>query len=246
MTSFRILHVDDDPLMRDIVELSLGLDPGLLMMACASGEEALAAVDGWQPHLILCDVMMPDMDGPALLARLRERADTANTPVAFITARAPADEIERLKSLGAVAVIVKPFDPATLAAMLRRHLHAVKLASAADNFSQRLRASQATLAAFRENLPASSSRRDTSEDLQSFVHKLAGAAGIFGHPAVSAAAAALEEAIIETRAGRGRAESVATHLDTLLESIPRTQATGAKKPPGDGHDGRIRDARASA
>ena len=41
--SFRILHVDDDPLMRDVVELALGFDPEFVVMSCAGGEEALAA-----------------------------------------------------------------------------------------------------------------------------------------------------------------------------------------------------------
>ena len=48
--------------------------------------------------------MMPNMDGPAVLARLRENPDTDKIPVIFITARAPADERERLMALGAAAV----------------------------------------------------------------------------------------------------------------------------------------------
>ena len=45
--SFRILHVDDDPLMRDVVELALGFDAEFVVMSCGSGAEALAAVPGW-------------------------------------------------------------------------------------------------------------------------------------------------------------------------------------------------------
>jgi DNA-binding NtrC family response regulator len=47
--SFRILHVDDDPLMRDVVELALGFDSEFVVMSCEDAEEALAAVPGWQP-----------------------------------------------------------------------------------------------------------------------------------------------------------------------------------------------------
>lgn len=88
--SYRILHVDDDPLMRDVVEMSLGLDPEFVAMSFADGDSALAAVGGWAPDLILCDVLMPGMDGPALLARLRENPATENIPLFFITARVKA------------------------------------------------------------------------------------------------------------------------------------------------------------
>ncbi|MEJ2434212.1 MAG: response regulator [Pseudolabrys sp.] len=69
--TFRILHVDDDVLTREVVELSLGRDPAFVLLSCASGEEALDVAADWAPDLILCDVIMPDMDGQALLARLK-------------------------------------------------------------------------------------------------------------------------------------------------------------------------------
>ena len=80
----------------------------------------MSALDGGlRPDVILLDVMMPGMDGPATLTRIRERAAFATTPVVFITARAQAHEQERFRSLGAVGVITKPFDPMTLAGDLR-------------------------------------------------------------------------------------------------------------------------------
>ena len=96
--------------------------------------------------------MMPNMDGPAVLARLRENPDTAKIPVIFITARASADERERLMALGAAAVIAKPFYPVKLAETVRRHLQSIKLASAGYDFAQRLRADATTLARFRDKL----------------------------------------------------------------------------------------------
>ena len=71
MTPCRILHVDDEPDIRDVVELSLALDPRFTIRSCASGEDAIAEAADWLPDLILCDVMMPVLDGPATLARLR-------------------------------------------------------------------------------------------------------------------------------------------------------------------------------
>src|SRR6202051_757218 len=122
MTKFRILHVDDEPDIREVVEISLGLDPVFVTRSCGSGEEALVAAVDWQPDIILCDVMMPVMDGPATLMQLRENALTANIPVIFMTARAQTRELDRFRSLGALGVIPKPFDPMTLAVSVRSYV----------------------------------------------------------------------------------------------------------------------------
>src|SRR5260221_7468375 len=106
MTKLRILYVDDEPDVREIVEISLGLDPALWVRSCASGREALATAADWSPDLILCDVVMPVMDGPATLARLRECPQTASIPLVFITSRVQAREIKHFKSLGAAGVII--------------------------------------------------------------------------------------------------------------------------------------------
>jgi len=217
--SFRILHVDDDALMRDVVELALDFDSEFVVMSCAGGEQALAAVPGWQPDLIILDVMMPEMDGPAVLARLRDNPDTAKIPVIFITGRIPAAERERLMALGAVAVIAKPFYPVKLAETVRRHMLTVRLASAGYNFAKRLREDAATLTRFRDRLRNGADSSFVPDEFQSFVHKLAGAAGVFDYRAVSTTAASLEDAIIERRAGRGAPGTIEANLDALLASI---------------------------
>src|SRR5580704_16116265 len=122
MTAIRVLHVDDEPDIREVVELSLGLDPDLVVRSCASGEEALTVVEDWAPAIILLDVMMPVMDGAATLGHLQSNPRTAHIPVVFMTARAQSRELDLLRSLGAVGVIPKPFDPMALAASLRAHI----------------------------------------------------------------------------------------------------------------------------
>jgi two-component system, OmpR family, response regulator len=217
--SYRVLHIDDDPLMRDVVELALGLDSEFVVMSCENGEEALAAVQGWEPDLIIMDVKLPGMDGPAVLARLRKNPDTAKIPMIFITARCPPAERERLMALGAVAVIAKPFYPVKLAETVRRHMLTVKLASAGYNFTQRLRTDAAKLASFRDRLRSGADASSLPDEFQSFVHKLAGAAGVFDYQKVSTTAASLEDAIIERRAGRGAAGTVEANLNALLACI---------------------------
>jgi CheY-like chemotaxis protein len=124
MNTYRLLHVEDEPDIREVVEISLSLDPGITLMSCASGADALLTVAKWKPDVILLDVMMPGMDGPQTLTHLRENKGTANIPVVFMTARAQNREVEHFLSLGAVGVIPKPFDPMTLATALRAYLPA--------------------------------------------------------------------------------------------------------------------------
>lgn len=111
-----ILYVDDEADIREIVQMALELDPTITLRLCASGADALAlqAAGEPAPDLLLLDVMMPDMDGPTTLLRLRENPAWSGKPAVFMTARAQAADRERLLTLGAVGVIVKPFDPMTL------------------------------------------------------------------------------------------------------------------------------------
>jgi len=114
-----ILYVDDEPDIRAVVELSLGLVAGFQVTVCASGAEALGRAAELRPQLIMLDVMMPEMDGPATLAALRAQPATADIPVVFLTAKVQPGEVERLKEAGAVDVIAKPFDPMRLGDQVR-------------------------------------------------------------------------------------------------------------------------------
>jgi two-component system OmpR family response regulator len=147
MPRLRILYVDDEADIREVVALSLGLDSDVSVCSCASGTEALAMAADWSPDVILCDVVMPGLNGPATLARLREHPRTIDTPFIFMTSKVQAREIEHFKSLGAIGVIVKPFDPMTLAATVRSHLQSAGVAAMdparpiADDLGQRSGAS---------------------------------------------------------------------------------------------------------
>lgn len=214
MTGLRILHVDDEPDIREVVELSLGLDPAFTVKSCASGGDALATVVDWRPDLILCDVMMPVMDGPATLARLREKPETARIPVVFMTARAQAREMEHFKSLGATGVIPKPFDPLTLAQFVRRQLHTAGITALRDGFLKRLRSDAMALATCRREIASAESGDAARDQTRAFAHALAGSAGIFGFQQIGMAAFALEQVI--DRKPSGTAQEVEQALDRLL------------------------------
>lgn len=118
-----VLHVDDEPDIREVAAISLSLDPDISVRSVESGADALEALKGdWKPDVIMLDVMMPGLDGPGTLERIRQLQEHATTRVIFMTARAQAHEQARLISLGAIAVIIKPFDPMGLADLVRSHL----------------------------------------------------------------------------------------------------------------------------
>jgi CheY-like chemotaxis protein len=115
----RILYVEDEADIRVIAEIALEVVGGFTLTSCASGREALEVAERAAPDLLLLDIMMPGMDGLSTLEALRAHPVTADTPVIFMTAKVQAAEIAHYKSLGALDVIPKPFDPMALAEQIR-------------------------------------------------------------------------------------------------------------------------------
>jgi CheY-like chemotaxis protein len=217
MTALRVLHVDDEPDIREVVEFSLGLDPDLVMRSCASGAEVLSVAEIWSPDIVLMDVMMPVMDGAATLARLRENPRTASIPVVFMTARAQSREIDQLRSLGAIGVISKPFDPMKLAASVRAQVEPLerRFGELRVEFLRRVDRDLVALAG--HWLAINKSACPSSLDgIKTIAHGLAGAGGIFGFAEISDAAATLEEAAILQGSGSGTMGQVGSALERMV------------------------------
>lgn len=115
----RVLFVEDDLDIQAIAKVALELVGGFVVMTCSTGEKALREAEGFAPDMILLDVMMPGMDGPAILKSLRELPALAATPAVFVTAKVQPTEVTHFYSLGALGVIPKPFDPMFLGEQLR-------------------------------------------------------------------------------------------------------------------------------
>ncbi len=114
----RVLLVEDDPDIQIIARLALESVGGMDVCVCNSGAEAIDRAARFGPDLILIDVMMPEMDGPATLAALHQLPELAHIPAIFLTARVQRHEVEEYRALGAIDVIAKPFDPMTLSQLL--------------------------------------------------------------------------------------------------------------------------------
>jgi CheY-like chemotaxis protein len=111
----RILLVDDEEDIRTVAELALKTIGKLDVRTCGESPRCIEYALEFSPQIILLDVMMPVMDGPAVLAELRSNDDLKDIPVIFFTAKANPTETEALLELGANAVLNKPFDPMSLA-----------------------------------------------------------------------------------------------------------------------------------
>ena len=116
------LIVDDEPDIRMIARVALERVAGWEVTEATGADEAVAAVAARRPDVVLLDVMMPGVDGPATLSRLRDLPDGERLRVVFLTAKVQAAELERLAALGVDGVLGKPFDPMTLATDVRRTL----------------------------------------------------------------------------------------------------------------------------
>ena len=115
----RVMYVDDEPDIRMIVEFSLEDEADMTLRICDGGPAALAEAAAFRPDVVLLDVMMPGMDGPSTLQQLRQLPELAGTRFAFVTAKVQPQEVAHFRSLGASAVIAKPFDPMALADQVR-------------------------------------------------------------------------------------------------------------------------------
>jgi two-component system, OmpR family, response regulator len=112
----RVLVVDDEPNIAEVVTMALRFN-GFTVETAASGREALAAVSSFKPHLMVLDVMLPDMEGFDVAARLG--AQRAGLPIIFLTARDATEDKLRGLTGGGDDYMTKPFSLEELVARIR-------------------------------------------------------------------------------------------------------------------------------
>jgi DNA-binding NarL/FixJ family response regulator len=119
--SKQLLLIDDDPnlilLVQDYLELR-----GYVVITAKNGRDALRVLEKELPSLIICDVMMPEMDGYAFVKKVRENAQTSCLPVLFLSAKGQIQDRVAGLSKGADVYMVKPFEPDELVAQIEASL----------------------------------------------------------------------------------------------------------------------------
>lgn len=118
----RILVVDDDDAARQAAVQSLQVMAGWDVVEAYCGAQAIESAKQHQPDAILLDVMMPAMDGPAMLGKLRATRATSHIPIVLLTAKVQAVHDGSLSHLPVAAILSKPFDPLRLATQVAEAL----------------------------------------------------------------------------------------------------------------------------
>jgi DNA-binding NarL/FixJ family response regulator len=117
----RLLLIDDDPnlilLVKDYLEFR-----GYEVITAENGREALEVLEQDVPDMIICDVMMPEMDGYALVERVRQDSRTSWIPVLFLSAKGQSQDRVKGLNTGADVYMVKPFEPEELVAQVESSL----------------------------------------------------------------------------------------------------------------------------
>jgi diguanylate cyclase (GGDEF)-like protein len=200
--TMKVLVTDDDPDSRELVRLTLAMH-GIQVIEASGGAECLKIAEEAKPDAIILDVMMPFMDGPTTLTALRANPATASIPVILLTASVMPSEVRRLESLGARAVVSKPFEPFSLPARVQEILGTAnrpvprgpRPAAATDEMgelrAQFVRRSQAKIenaARLLSLMRGPNADPQHLQDLMRFFHSLAGVGTSFGFPQITALA----------------------------------------------------------
>ena len=128
MKKIKILVVDDDTDILMIIRYCLKSASDFELKCVISGQEAISIAMEMEPDLIILDVMMPEMDGVATLKAMKLIPKLAHIPIIFLTAKVKKEEIEEYFRLGICEVIIKPFDPLSLPATLRKIVQGLGIA----------------------------------------------------------------------------------------------------------------------
>jgi CheY-like chemotaxis protein len=115
----RVLVVDDDDVIRQLISVNLELE-GFEVSTAYDGQDCLDKVKDVDPVVVTLDIMMPRLDGWEAASRLRNDPDTAGIKVVLLSARAQEADLQRGSRLGVDAYLTKPFDPDEMIATVRR------------------------------------------------------------------------------------------------------------------------------
>jgi two-component system sensor histidine kinase/response regulator len=117
----RILVIEDMPILREDILNILAFE-GYETLGAENGRAGLEQMRDWQPDLVICDIMMPELDGYGVLAEVRKQKLWTNLPFIFLTARIDRPDVRQGMDMGADDYLTKPFSPTELIASVRARL----------------------------------------------------------------------------------------------------------------------------
>ncbi len=117
----KVLVIDDEPELVHLIAIFLGT-AGLEVCSAQDGQQALALLEQSQPDLVICDMVMPTLDGVATVEAIRSHPKFRDLPIIMLSARGQSDDVERALAAGANDYITKPFRGTEVVAIVKRYL----------------------------------------------------------------------------------------------------------------------------
>ncbi len=111
--ALRVLVVDDDPVIQNLLRVNFEME-GYEVIVAADGVEGLERVRSDNPDIVVCDIMMPRMDGLTVARELKADPGTAAIPILLLSAKAQEADVQAGVEAGADDYVTKPFDPLNL------------------------------------------------------------------------------------------------------------------------------------
>jgi len=105
-----VVYVEDDVDIRELVTMTFERESSIRLLAIGPEHQVLGYLRDTRPDLVLLDVMMPGIDGRTIAAAMKADPLLSAVPFVFMTAKARAHDITDLYQLGALAIILKPFN----------------------------------------------------------------------------------------------------------------------------------------
>jgi DNA-binding response OmpR family regulator len=121
--TYKILSIEDTTSFRRLIRMTLEFE-GFEVMEAEGGQRGLELAKAQAPDLILLDLMMPDINGLDVCRELKQDSRLCKIPIVVLSSSDDSDEIEKCLQLGAQDYLLKPFRPALLLEIVRKHIQA--------------------------------------------------------------------------------------------------------------------------
>ena len=239
----RILCIEDDPDIQQILLISLGTVGGYTIEICSSGNEGIQKAPLFMPDLILLDVMMPGMDGPTTFKELQKINSVKHIPVIFLTAKVLPDEVHYYKQLGIIDIISKPFNPMHLASKIESvwsgHTHVqpddldTKLFHLKKKYHREIPVKIDTIKQSLEQFKSSPENPESLKALLMSVHKLAGSSATYGFHEIHSTARALEIYLSTLKPGQDVSVPLPDEVLQMMDTMFNSLENSVENPPPD-------------
>lgn len=224
-----IFYIDDDMDILSVVKFALEKIGGYEVTATTDSRSAIEQLRTLTPDLIMLDIMMPEMDGPTVLAQLRTYPHLSDVPMVLTTALVQDADMERYKVLNVAGILHKPFNTMALPETIRSFWHNHHYQHVADEatipedlrreYLKTLGMYHNQISTFLMQCQQNNASRTEIENMAQLAHKLAGSGATYGYPQISDTARALKNSIHLEHDAEKIIPATKLFLDSLSQAV---------------------------